>query len=115
MPYILALDQGTTSSRALVFDRRGRVLAQAQQEFPQHYPRPGWVEHAPEDLWESTRRVAITAIADANLRYRRCGDYQPTRDHAAVESHHRKTDRTGDRLAGPAHGFALYGLEKRGA
>ncbi len=70
MPYILALDQGTTSSRALVFDRRGRVLAQAQQEFPQHYPRPGWVEHAPEDLWESIRRVAIAAIADANLTAR---------------------------------------------
>ncbi|HEU5081238.1 MAG TPA: glycerol kinase GlpK [Opitutaceae bacterium] len=67
MPYILALDQGTTSSRALVFDNAGRVRAQAQQEFPQYYPRPGWVEHNPQDLWETTRRVAIAAVAEANL------------------------------------------------
>ena len=67
MPYVLALDQGTTSSRALVFDRRGRVVATAQQEFPQHYPRPGWVEHDPRDLWETTRRVALAAVAEANL------------------------------------------------
>lgn len=70
MTYVLALDQGTTSSRAIVFDRKGRVCAQAQQEFPQHYPSPGWVEHDPADLWESTRRVAIAAIADANLTAR---------------------------------------------
>lgn len=70
MSYILALDQGTTSSRALVFDRQGRVKAQAQQEFTQYYPRPGWVEHDPADLWESIRRVAITAVADANLASR---------------------------------------------
>jgi glycerol kinase len=67
MPYVLALDQGTTSSRALVFDRRGRVVATAQQEFPQHYPRPGWVEHDPRDLWASTRRTALAAVAEANL------------------------------------------------
>jgi len=66
-PFVLALDQGTTSSRAIVFDRRGRARAAAQQEFPQHYPRPGWVEHDPRDLWETTRRVAIAAVADANL------------------------------------------------
>jgi len=67
MSNILALDQGTTSSRAVVFDRRGRVRAQAQQAFTQHFPRPGWVEHDPEDLWETTRRTAIAAVADANL------------------------------------------------
>ncbi|PTY06420.1 glycerol kinase [Opitutaceae bacterium EW11] len=67
MTYVLALDQGTTSTRALVFDRKGRIRAQAQQEFPQRYPTPGWVEHDPNDLWESTRRVAIAAVADANL------------------------------------------------
>ncbi|OIR09252.1 glycerol kinase [mine drainage metagenome] len=66
-PYVLALDQGTTSSRAIVFDRAGRTLAAAQQEFPQRYPRPGWVEHDPEDLWESTRRTALAALAEANL------------------------------------------------
>jgi glycerol kinase len=67
MPYVLALDQGTTSSRALVFNRRGRAIARAQQEFTQHYPRPGWVEHDPRDLWETTRRTALAAVGEANL------------------------------------------------
>jgi len=67
MPCVLALDQGTTSSRAIVFDRHGRAVATAQQEFAQHYPRPGWVEHDPLDLWESTRRTALGAVAEANL------------------------------------------------
>ncbi len=65
--YVLALDQGTTSSRAIVFDRRGRALATAQQEFAQHFPRPGWVEHDPHDLWESTRRTALDAMRKAKL------------------------------------------------
>ncbi|MCA0204399.1 MAG: glycerol kinase GlpK [Proteobacteria bacterium] len=51
---ILAIDQGTTSSRAILFDADLRVLATAQQEFPQHFPSSGWVEHAPEDLWQTT-------------------------------------------------------------
>jgi len=53
MAYILALDQGTTSSRAILFDRQGQVFATAQQEYPQHFPHPGWVEHDPQDIWES--------------------------------------------------------------
>ena len=65
--FVLALDQGTTSTRAVVFDRRGRSRAMVQQEFLQHYPHPGWVEHEPADLWDSTRRVALAAVAEANL------------------------------------------------
>ena len=65
--FVLALDQGTTSSRAIVFDRRGRSRGTAQQEFPQHFPRPGWVEHNPADLWNTTRRVALGAVAEADL------------------------------------------------
>jgi glycerol kinase len=65
--FVLALDQGTTSSRAIVFDRRGRARGAAQQEFTQHFPQPGWVEHDPEDIWQSTRRVALAAVAEANL------------------------------------------------
>jgi glycerol kinase len=65
--FVLALDQGTTSSRAIVFDRSGRARATVRQEFAQSYPRPGWVEHNPADLWESTRRVALAAVAEANL------------------------------------------------
>lgn len=56
--YILALDQGTTSSRAILFDHAGQIAQVAQQEFPQIYPRPGWVEHDPEAIWQSQYAVA---------------------------------------------------------
>ena len=62
--FILALDQGTTSSRAILFDHSGRVAAMAQQTFPQHYPQPGWVEHDPLELWESQRSVAAMALEE---------------------------------------------------
>ncbi len=64
-PYILAIDQGTTSSRAIVFDRNGRAVSSAQAEFPQHYPRDGWVEHDPEDIWKTTLATAREAFAAA--------------------------------------------------
>jgi len=63
MQAILALDQGTTSSRALLFDRRGDVLAIAQRPFRQIYPRPGWVEHDPEEIWSTQITVAAECIA----------------------------------------------------
>ncbi len=62
---VLALDQGTTSSRAIVFDRAGRAVASAQEEFPQRYPRPGWVEHDPRAIWESQKRVMDEVLAKA--------------------------------------------------
>ena len=65
--FILALDQGTTSSRALLFDRAGRIVSVAQREFPQIFPRPGWVEHNPNDIWSSQMAVAREALADANI------------------------------------------------
>jgi len=68
MPVILALDQGTTSSRAIVFDHAGRVVASAQREFRQIFPRAGWVEHDPEEIWSSQERVAVEALAKANLK-----------------------------------------------
>ena len=61
--HILAIDQGTTSTRSIVFDRHARRIAVAQAEFDQHYPAPGWVEHDPEDIWRdvlATAREAIT-------------------------------------------------------
>ena len=64
-PFILAIDQGTTSSRAIVFDRAGRVVADAQEEFTQHYPQDGWVEHDPEDIWATTLETARKAFTDA--------------------------------------------------
>jgi glycerol kinase len=65
--YILAIDQGTTSSRAIVFDHRGRAVSTAQKEFPQHYPKPGWVEHDPMDIWSSQSTVTAEAVSKANL------------------------------------------------
>jgi glycerol kinase len=65
--YILALDQGTTSSRAIVFDRAGRVISAAQREFRQIYPQPGWVEHDPMEIWESQLAVAKEAIGSGGI------------------------------------------------
>ncbi|WP_319826360.1 glycerol kinase GlpK [Thalassovita sp.] len=67
MGFILALDQGTTSSRAIIFDAQMQVVAVAQEEFTQHYPASGWVEHAPDDLWQSTLRSARLALDKAGL------------------------------------------------
>ena len=68
MPYILALDQGTTSSRAIVFDHDGAIRATAQKEFGQIFPRAGWVEHDPQEIWASQLGVAIEALGRAQLR-----------------------------------------------
>ena len=65
--YVLALDQGTTSSRALVIDERGAVAATAQRSFPQIFPEPGWVEHDPIEIWSSQIGVAAEALAHAGL------------------------------------------------
>jgi glycerol kinase len=65
--YVLALDQGTTSSRAMLFDRGGRVVATAQEEFPQHFPQPGHVEHDPEDIWRSQLGTARAVLAKASV------------------------------------------------
>jgi glycerol kinase len=62
--YVLALDQGTTSSRAILFDREGNVCASASQEFKQYYPQPGWVEHDAEEIWQSQRAVAEKVMAE---------------------------------------------------
>ena len=61
--YILALDQGTTSSRAIAFDRSGNIAALSQQSLPQHYPQAGWVEHDPLEIWDTQRRAAAEVIA----------------------------------------------------
>ena len=63
--YVLALDQGTTSSRAIVFDHDGAIVSVAQQEFPQIYPAPGLVEHDPEAIWNSQLAVAKEALKEA--------------------------------------------------
>ena len=65
--YVLAIDQGTTSTRAIVFDDGFHIRGLGQQEFPQHFPHSGWVEHDPEDIWTSTLATIRTALADASL------------------------------------------------
>jgi glycerol kinase len=65
--YILALDQGTTSSRAILFDRDANIVAISQKEFTQIYPKPGWVEHNPEEIWQSQIDVAREVVAKANI------------------------------------------------
>jgi len=66
--FILAIDQGTTSSRAMVFDTAYRVRGVAQEEFPQHFPRSGWVEHDPEDIWRTVLTTMQGALTDAKLK-----------------------------------------------
>src|SRR5213079_3042943 len=67
MKAVLALDQGTTSSRAIAFGRDGRILASSQQEFRQIFPRPGWVEHDPLEIWSTQRDVAAETLRKAAL------------------------------------------------
>ncbi|HSR88433.1 MAG TPA: glycerol kinase GlpK, partial [Pontiella sp.] len=67
MKCVLALDQGTTSSRSILYDHSGKVRSMAQQEFKQYYPRPGWVEHDPEEIWQSQQVTARTAMQHAGI------------------------------------------------
>ncbi|HXA14293.1 MAG TPA: FGGY family carbohydrate kinase, partial [Opitutaceae bacterium] len=105
--FVLALDQGTTSSRAIVFDRKGRPCARAQQEFAQHFPRPGWVEHDPRDLWETTRRTAELAVRRAGLA---------RRDLAAIGlTNQRETTLLWDRATGRPLAPAIVWQDRRTA
>ena len=65
--HLLALDQGTSSSRAIVFHRSGAVVAMAQREFAQIFPQPGWVEHKPQEIWDTQLAVAKEALAKSGL------------------------------------------------
>jgi len=67
MEYILAFDQGTTSSRAILFDKKGQIHSTAQKEFEQKFPKAGWVEHDPSEIWSSQVSVAAEAVSRANL------------------------------------------------
>ncbi len=67
--YIMALDQGTTSSRCIIFDQAGNICSKAQKEFKQIYPKPGWVEHNPVEIWSSQLSVAIEAMAGIGATY----------------------------------------------
>ena len=65
--YVLALDQGTSGSTALVVDAEGRVIARGYTELPQYYPQPGWVEHDPEQIWSTMTGAAATALSASGI------------------------------------------------
>src|SRR6266545_1864513 len=67
--YVLAIDQGTTSTRAMLFRHNGTVAGVSQEEHEQIYPRAGWVEHDPKEIWDRTKQVTASVLADANLTY----------------------------------------------
>lgn len=89
--YILALDQGTTSSRAILFDAAGQLFAVAQQEFEQLYPQPGWVEHRPEDIWNSQLSAAHRVLAENNVRPEQVGALGITNQRETVILWNRET------------------------
>jgi glycerol kinase len=101
MPYILALDQGTTSSRAIVFDQDGAIRGVAQKEFAQIFPQTGWVEHDPREIWASQIGVAVEALGRAQVR---------PRDIAAVGiTNQRETTIVWDRATGePIHNAIVW-------
>ena len=107
MECILGLDQGTTSSRAVVFDREGRIRGVAQREYPQIYPQAGWVEHDPEEIWTSQITVAVEALSRANVR---------PRDIAALGiTNQRETTLVWDRETGRAIYNAIVWQDRRTA
>ena len=112
--FILAIDQGTTSSRAILFDKRCRIRASAQREFRQHYPNPGWVEHEPEDLWKTTIATCPRGAAQgrrAGQGDRRARHHQSARNDHRLGPQDRQSHPPGDRMAGPANGRSLCGPE----
>ncbi|MGD8517564.1 MAG: glycerol kinase GlpK, partial [Anaerolineae bacterium] len=99
--YVLALDQGTTSSRAIVFDRSGQIVGAVQQEFPQIYPQPGWVEHDPEAIWDSQLSTARKVLAETGI--------EPSRVAAIGITNQRETTVIWDRKTGePLHNAIVW-------
>ncbi|MFZ0898407.1 MAG: glycerol kinase GlpK [Candidatus Sulfotelmatobacter sp.] len=107
MPYILSLDQGTTSSRALLFDHDGAVRSVAQREFTQIFPEPGWVEHDPEEIAASQIAVALEALAQAHV--------QPSDVAAIGITNQRETTIVWDRTTGKAISNAIVWQDRRTA
>jgi glycerol kinase len=104
-PHLLAIDQGTTSTRVVVFDDRGQNLASAAEELPQHYPQPGWVEHDAEEIWQSVEKVVPRALSAAGIK---------AADITAVGlTNQRETCVLWDRSSGRPMGSALVWQDRR--
>src|SRR5438093_9394753 len=106
-PFVLAIDQGTTSSRAVVYDAAGAPRGSASREITQHYPRPGWVEHDPEEIWQSVVAAAEQAVAEARVRP---GDVQ-----AIGITNQRETTLLWDRRSGAPVQRAIVWQDRRTA
>lgn len=107
MKYLLALDQGTTSSRSILFDTHGKVVAVAQREFTQHYPQPGWVEHDAEEIWTTQLRTAQEVLKKAKLT---------AKDIAAIGiTNQRETTVAWDKRTGKAIANAIVWQDRRTA
>jgi glycerol kinase len=107
MKYILSLDQGTTSSRSIVFDHEGKVIATAQREFTQHYPQPGWVEHDAEEIWQTQLRTIKEVLKKAKLT---------AKDIAAIGiTNQRETTVAWDKQTGKPVGKAIVWQDRRTA
>ena len=99
--YVLALDQGTTSSRAILFDKNGNSIASAQKEFHQYFPKPGWVEHDPMEIWNSQLEVARQVLNENKVS---------AKDIAAIGiTNQRETTVVWDRATGkPIHNAIVW-------
>ena len=105
---ILAIDQGTTGTTCLVVDDELRVRGRGYRELPQHFPQPGWVEHDPEEIWQSVGLPPRPLRTPASTRSTsRVGDHEPARDDVLWERATGQAGRARDRLAGPPHRRAL--------
>jgi glycerol kinase len=105
--YILALDQGTTSSRALIFDRQGNICSIARKELRQHYPQPGWVEHDPAEIWASQVSVAVEAMSKISISGRQLA--------GAGITNQRETTVVWDRITGEPVYNAIVWQDRRTA
>ncbi|MBV4398171.1 glycerol kinase GlpK [Advenella alkanexedens] len=106
MDYLLALDQGTSSSRSILFDRHGNIVAMAQQEFPQYYPQSGWVEHEPQEIWQSQLATLQAVIRQSGV--------SPGRIAAAGITNQRETTLVWHRKTGQALCRAIVWQDRRG-
>ncbi len=98
--FVLSLDEGTTSARAILFDRESNILGIGQYEFPQHYPKPGWVEHDPEEIWEAQLKAIKTAIERAKI--------EPGQIAAIGVTNQRETTIVWDKSGRPLHNAIVW-------
>ena len=98
--FVLSLDEGTTSARAIIFDRESNILGIGQYEFPQHYPKPGWVEHNPEEIWEAQFRAIKTALERAKI--------EPNQIAAIGVTNQRETTIVWDRKGKPLYNAIVW-------